>query len=473
MTKAPRVLYAELFELGGEAQFLIDNENGAILEANTAACEMYGYSRNHFLRMKNTDLSAESEDTQKFTTATPSGAVRVPMRYHRRNDGTVFPVEIIGRFFVRNGHSFHIAAIRDITEQKRVEEALRESRDRFEQISGQSREMVWEVDTEGLYTYVSHASYEILGFKPDELVGNLHFFDLHPDEGREAYITSISKAFVKRRVFHEFQHTLQTKSGQIVWMSTNGIPIFDEFNNFLGYRGSDIDITERMRAEEALQQANKKLSLLYSITRHDINNQLTVLQVYLDLLEESLPDTPHKEYFVKIASASERISAMIQFTREYEAIGITSPTWQNSFTLVDTAAKEAPLGGIRMKNDLPAGTEVFADPLIVKVFYNLMDNAVRYGGKITTIRFSVEESGNEHLIVCEDDGEGISADDKEKIFDRGFGKNTGLGLALSREILQITGIRIRETGEPGKGARFEMTIPNGMWRAVNANRKVN
>jgi len=107
---------------------------------------------------------------------------------------------------------------------------------------------------------------------------------------------------------------------------------------------------------------------------------------------------------------------------------------------------------------------VFADPLVVKVFYNLMDNAVRYGGKITTIRFSVEEPGDVHLIVCEDDGNGVPAEEKEKIFERGFGKNTGLGLALSQEILSITGITIRETGEPGKGARFEMTVPKGAWR---------
>jgi signal transduction histidine kinase len=131
---------------------------------------------------------------------------------------------------------------------------------------------------------------------------------------------------------------------------------------------------------------------------------------------------------------------------------------------VDTAAKQAPLGKVILNNDLPAGTEIFADPLVVKVFYNLMDNAVRYGGKITFIRFSAEKAGDEHIIVCEDDGEGIVAAEKEKIFERGFGKNTGLGLALSREILSITGITIKETGEPGKGARFEMTVPKGAWR---------
>ncbi|MEI6842822.1 MAG: ATP-binding protein, partial [Methanomicrobiales archaeon] len=92
-----------------------------------------------------------------------------------------------------------------------------------------------------------------------------------------------------------------------------------------------------------------------------------------------------------------------------------------------------------------------------------------YGGKITTIRFSALKSGDDYLILCEDDGVGIPADEKEKIFVRGFGKNTGLGLFLSREILSITGITIAETGEPGKGARFEMVVPKGAWRMENTN----
>ncbi|MEI7434802.1 MAG: HAMP domain-containing sensor histidine kinase, partial [Methanomicrobiales archaeon] len=180
-----------------------------------------------------------------------------------------------------------------------------------------------------------------------------------------------------------------------------------------------------------------------------------------------------EDYFTRITRSSDRISTMIQFTREYEEIGVHVPAWQEARTLVDLAAKDAPLGKIMVKNNLPAGFEVFADPLVIKVFYNLMDNAARYGGKITTIGFSILESGEVHLIVCEDDGEGIPADEKEKIFERGFGKTTGMGLALSREILDITGITIKETGEPGKGARFEMTVPAGMWRKTGKSKEDN
>jgi signal transduction histidine kinase len=230
--------------------------------------------------------------------------------------------------------------------------------------------------------------------------------------------------------------------------------------------GNHQDITERKRAEEALHQANRKLNLLSGITRHDIKNQLTVLMGYLDLLEMKQPDPTLIEYFKKLTIAADRISAMIQFTKTYENIGVNAPAWQDAGTVADATAKDVSLGNVQLDNDLPAGTEVYADPLIAKVFYTLIDNAVRHGGTITTIRFSSEERNGNRFIVCEDDGVGVPAEEKEKIFERGFGKNTGLGLFLAREILDITGIAIRETGEPGKGARFEIAVPKGTWRTT-------
>lgn len=242
----------------------------------------------------------------------------------------------------------------------------------------------------------------------------------------------------------------------------------DLTNQVKAYRSmkavAETQLDDLKKAQNAIFLANKKLNLLNSITRHDINNQLTVQMGYLEMLEDTKLDPMQNEYFLHATTAAKRISSMIQFTKEYEKIGVNAPVWQDCHSLVDTAVKEVQLGKVMVNNDLPDKVEVFADPLIVKVFYNLIDNAMRYGGKITTIRFFVEHAGEDHIIICEDDGVGIPADEKEKIFERGFGKNTGLGLALSREIFDITGITIREAGEPGKGARFEMLVSKGAWR---------
>jgi DNA-binding response OmpR family regulator len=217
---------------------------------------------------------------------------------------------------------------------------------------------------------------------------------------------------------------------------------------------------------QSLDAANRKLKLLFSITRHDIIGQLTVLQLYRELLEEKLPDAAYQEYFKKIGIATERISSIIRFAGKYEEIGINTPVWADVRSIVESGKKDDVPGQLQLVNDLPAGTEVFADALIAKVICNLMDNAARYGGKITTLRFFVQESVDHHIIVCEDDGEGVPAGEKERIFEPAFGNNSRLGLALSREILDLTGIAIRETGVPGRGARFEMIVPKDAFRVA-------
>ena len=102
--------------------------------------------------------------------------------------------------------------------------------------------------------------------------------------------------------------------------------------------------------------------------------------------------------------------------------------------------------------------------MLPRVFSTLMDNTVRHGGHATRVAISAREAAGDLIISFEDDGAGIPAEEKEQIFERGYGKNTGLGLFLAREILAITGIAIAETGEPGKGARFEIRVPEGMYR---------
>jgi DNA-binding response OmpR family regulator len=222
---------------------------------------------------------------------------------------------------------------------------------------------------------------------------------------------------------------------------------------------------------QSLDAAYKKLRLLSGICRHDINNQMTVLQLYHDMLAEMVPDASDNEYLKKIGIATERISSIIRFTQDYEDTGVNTPVWVDVRAIVDAGKKDEVAGHLQIVNDIPAGTEVFSDALITNVFYNLMDNAARYGRKITTIGFSVKESGDSRVIICQDDGDGVPDDQKERIFHRRVGKNAGLDLALSREILDITGIRIRETGEPGKGARFEIIVPSGMWGISDADSK--
>jgi len=218
---------------------------------------------------------------------------------------------------------------------------------------------------------------------------------------------------------------------------------------------------ERRRVEKALADANRKLQLMASITRHDLLNQLAALWGYLDLaqiLREREPENAW-HHIESAAGMVSRINNTVRFTAEYQKVGATTPGWQEIRALVERSEKYISTDSITLENTIPAGVEVFADPLIEKVFSNLIENALRYGETITTIAFSLKQDGEMYIIICEDDGIGIPAAEKEKIFSYAHGMNTGLGLFLAREILAITGITIRETGIPDNGARFEILCP--------------
>ncbi len=222
---------------------------------------------------------------------------------------------------------------------------------------------------------------------------------------------------------------------------------------------------ELKNSEDALSRANKKLTILSSITRHDIKNQLNALSGYLELSGEN-PETPAvmREYLRKEISIVRTVESQIDFTRSCEDMGKTAPVWQNVRESVMRAAAVLPVRDVTVEVDRP-DLSLYADPLFEKVFYNLIDNALRYGGDtLTRISVSSRETKEGLVITCEDDGAGIAGADRVHLFEQGFGKHTGLGLFLSREILSITGITIAETSKPGNGARFEITVPKGAYR---------
>lgn len=219
-------------------------------------------------------------------------------------------------------------------------------------------------------------------------------------------------------------------------------------------------------SQKAFETANKKLSLLSGITRHDIKNQLMVLLGYIELSKETITDPGLRQFIEREETAARTIHRQIEFTKDYEDIGVRAPLWQDVGARITTLSAHIPPDGIGISVPI-AGVEVYADPLLEKVFENMIDNSRRHGERVRHIVFSTEErDGNALAIVYEDDGVGVPSAEKERIFEKGFGKHTGLGLFLSREILAITGLTIRECGVSGKGARFEILVPVGKFRFV-------
>jgi PAS domain S-box-containing protein len=244
--------------------------------------------------------------------------------------------------------------------------------------------------------------------------------------------------------------------------------------------GSLIDITEQKTTEviidryaseitryaEALTRSNDRLNLLNSITRHDILNQLMAILGYLELTKMKYPDPSLQEFINKEIQAAHNIKTQIMFTKDYQDIGIQSPQWFDLKKVILSAASSLPLSTVKLVVQVDK-VELFADPMFEKVFYTLLENALRHGNTVTTIEFSYSMLAEGLVVIYQDDGAGIPAEYKEAIFLRKFFKHTGFGLFLSRTILGITGMTIRETGKPGKGAKFEIIVPIGAYRFTN------
>ncbi|HUH78704.1 MAG TPA: hybrid sensor histidine kinase/response regulator [Methanoregula sp.] len=221
--------------------------------------------------------------------------------------------------------------------------------------------------------------------------------------------------------------------------------------------------TALRQSEESLRIANQMLVTISSATRHDVNNKLTIISGYMQLMRLENPGERVTEYIAIMERAVSDISKLLKFSKEYEKIGASPPVWQDLHAVIRKALTGLPLGGVGF-TDTTGGVEVRADPLLGQVFTNLVQNALLHGGRVTALRARTEPRGPDLFLIFEDDGQGISPEQKERIFLRGAGRNTGLGLAFSREILSVTGLEIRETGEPGHGARFEIRMPAGTFR---------
>ncbi len=379
----------------------------------------------------------------------------------QHKDGTYRWIE--WRSFIKGNLIF--AAARDITERKIIEDALRESEEKYRTIIDEMQDMFYRTDLAGKITMLSPSAALLAGYDSiDQLIGQ----DVNSVYADPAQRDKFLAVLHEKGSVYSYPLNLKTHDGTILQVTTSSHFFRDASGNIQGVEGVIHDITEQRKAEDALRMANKKLNLLSSITRHDIRNQLMALMAFLELSVDSI-DKPAElaEFLKKNQKIAENIARQITFTKDYEDLGVMAPSWHDVSTVIDKVLEVFPVRNNVSIETETAGLEIFADPLVEKVFYNLIDNALRYGGaQMTAIRISTHAAGTSLIVVFEDDGAGIADRDKKVIFDKGFGKNTGLGLYLSREILSITGITIAENGVPGKGARFEMTIPPGGFRFI-------
>ncbi|MDO9325063.1 MAG: PAS domain-containing protein [Methanoregula sp.] len=220
--------------------------------------------------------------------------------------------------------------------------------------------------------------------------------------------------------------------------------------------GMAVDLTE--------QTANLKQELLFSITRSDILDQLSIIMNYLERAQLKTTEDAMQAFFDNTIGSVESIRNQIGFIRTLQDLGIVSPKWQQASQSFENALKLLPVHHIDIRAEI-GDFELFADPLLPRVFYNLLENSLKHGGRqLTEIRFIIRPSGDSLHLIYMDNGIGIPLGHKQQIFEFRQGSGAGMGLFLVREILGFTGFTITEMGDPGKGVRFEIIVPKGKFR---------
>ena len=352
-----------------------------------------------------------------------------------------------------------VISVMDITGLKRAEDALRESEEKYRTLVERANDGIMVIQDQAIRFCNSRAA-EMWGGVPADLIGRQFTDFMDPDE--IARILEIYRARLEGRPAPRVYDTVyHRKDGILLHLGINA--------GLISYQGSPAtlvfirDITERKKSEEELLTAHRKLNLLSSLTRHDIRNQLMVILGCTDLLRQGIQRDEAGRIIKAVEDAARTIHHQIEFTREYQDVGIHAPVWQDLREVIQRAGKRFSLGKVQLLIDLE-GIELLADPLLERAFYNLIDNALKHGATLTRIRFSARESGDSLAISCEDDGMGIPPQNREQIFSPGFAGTSGYGLFLVREILGITGISIHEEGIPGEGAHFRMVAPKGAYR---------
>ena len=466
--------YRTVLENTGTAMCIIE-EDKTISMVNRRFEELSGYSWEELEGKKWTEFVTKEylERMKRYHEARRKRGGKVPMHY---------PFDFVNKKGqIRNclltvnmilGTKNSVASILDITESKKTEKALREAEEKYRETIVNANVGIIGYSPEGEVKVLNQKMEQMIGFKRSEIPTLRDWFKkLYPNEEE--------RCKVRDKWFKRMSEEGEVKEGHAIITTKDGKRRNFLFNAVQLESGDSIafanDITERKEAEEKLDRMmnelatiNEKLGVVGKLTRHDARNKLSVIANNIYLAKQKLTgDDSALEYLGEVESTIGQVEEIFNFARTYEMLGVEDL----SYVDVEKSVKEAAmlfsdLDDAKLVNECH-GLMVMADSLLRQLFYNLIDDTLKHGEKVSQIRVYYKKVKDQLKLVYEDDGVGIPEAEKELIFKEGYGKGTGYGLYLIKKICEAYGWTIQETGKSGKGAQFTMTIPK-----MNKNGKI-
>jgi PAS domain S-box-containing protein len=449
------------------------NKKGRVVYANKRCEEVMGYKREEFY----------SPNFDFFTLIAPESMKKLKSNYSKHRKGEeVHPYEyslitkegqrleaiLTSKLMTYEGDPAILGIITDITERKKTEEKLRESEEKFHAIIDSAKNSMILIGETGEIIYWNAAAERTFGYTNEEAIGKeLHRF-LAPERFYEEYrrgLTNFKETGQGAIVGKTLELTAIKKDGTEIQIELS-LSAFKLKGKWCAI-GIVRDITERKEAEEKLDSImdelvtiNEKLGVVGRLTRHDARNKLSVIANNVYLAKQKIPANNNSlRYLGDVESAIDQMEKIFEFARNYEMLGVEELSYMDVGRSVEEAAiLLSGLAEIKLVNECQ-GLMVMADSLLRQLFYNLIDDTLKYGEKVSQIRVYHEEGEDQLKLVYEDDGVGIPENEKKLIFKEGYGKSTGYGLYLIQKICEAYGWTIRETGKQGKGAQFTIIIP--------------
>jgi PAS domain S-box-containing protein len=486
--------WEELFEQAPEAIAVLSTDD-RIVRVNKEFTRMFGYEPDELPKCPINSLivpDALLESARDYKRQLEHGRRVEVETVRRRKDGSHVHVSLLAvPVTAASGEQVaNYAIYRDITERKCAEERLRESEARFQAMADTAPVLIWMTGTDGLCNYFNKPWLEFTGRTTEEEVGLGWTQGVHPDDVQGCF-DGFLPAFQARKPFR-MEYRLRRADGEYRWLIESGIPRYTPGGEFAGYIGSNIDITDRKRAEEErerLRQVQTELAHVNRVTTmgeltaslaHEIKQPIaaavTDARTCLRWLERDRPDIEEARGAVSriikdVTRASEitnRIHSLFKKGGpQRESVDVNEIIREMIALLRGEAGRNSISIQTELANDLP---NVRGDRVqLQQVFLNLMLNAIDAMKEMNAAReltIKSQRNPEEQLLVSvSDNGVGLPPQHADKVFDAFFttkSEGTGMGLSISRSIIQSHGGSLWASSNSECGATFQFTLPSDL-----------
>lgn len=496
-----------LYEIIPSGIFMVDAQK-RITSWNKKASEITGYSKEEIIGKK-CSIFAEAPCKERcglFDKSVSKPVIQKECVIKNKNGESRFISKNANILKDSNGNIIGgIESFEDIMAQKSTEEKLRVSEEKFRSMIESTSDWVWEVDANGVYVYASPKVYDILGYKPEDVLGKTPFNFMAPGEAKRVPKIFSSVAGQKKS-FNNLENANIHKTGKEIMLETSGVPIFDNDGNLRGYRGIDRDITERKKTETELEKHKDRLEELVKertaeleaeITRHELTEKrLKIsnidlehfahvvshdLRTPLGLMMNSfeLLQARNKHKFEKedndiinngigtVTHMAELVNDVLEYSIAGGKTELKRVSCEETLKDVTLTLKSAIDENKAAISHGPLPVVTGSKSLMRQLFQNLISNAIKFrAGAPPKIHISAEKKEGEWQFCVKDNGIGIKPEHKELIFSifmrlhkEGKYPGAGIGLAACRKIVERHGGRIWVESKQGKGSTFYFTVP--------------